>query len=354
MKKLLTSLLAVLFVFTIAGCVDETTTVPATQAPTTTVAPTTTAAPTTAAPTTVVTTVEEREFPVDGEFLAYEVGVSQNAPMVTYVIVTIEDDEITGYYIDCRQGTRTQTAGTDTPEDTTDDTYSFAWKESTKKELGDDYGMATEPGQLEWYEQAALIEAYWLANGYDSVTVNESNVIDNVAGVTIKDGGYTDLAAAAVALAQAGQFQSVLCSADDLYSASMELSAAGVVSELVIDVLQGSPSGATFVWSELSKQEKGDDYGMAGVGPKYAFADGAWAIVPEQKCTLEWYEQVELITDYVLANGWNEDLAAIGGRGATIDGTTLLDDLAGVTVSSQNYYDLLSDLFGYVPEGTIE
>jgi len=353
MKKLLFSLLAVLFVFTIAGCVDETTTVPATQAPPTTVAPTTTAAPTTA-PTTVVTTVAERVYPVDGEFLAYQVGVSQNAPMVTYVIVTIEDDEITGYYIDCRQGTRTQTAGTDTPEDTSDDTYSFTWKTQTKKELGDDYGMATEPEQLEWYEQAALIEAYWLANGYDSVTVDESNYIDNVAGVTIKDGGYTTLAAAAVALAEEGVFQSVLCSADDLYSASMSVSEAGVVSDLLIDVLQGTPTGATFAWNTETKQELGDDYGMAGVGPKYAFSEGAWAVVPEQKCALEWYEQVALITDYVLENGWNEDLAALANRGGTIDGTTLVDDLAGVTVSSQNYYDLLSDLFGYVPEGTIE
>jgi hypothetical protein len=53
-------------------------------------------------------------------------------------------------------------------------------------------------------------------------------------------------------------------------------------------------------------------------------------------------------------NGWNENLAAIAQRGGTIDGTTLLDDLAGVTVRSQSYYDLLEDLFGYVPTGVIE
>ena len=59
-----------------------------------------------------------REFAADGEFTAYAVSIHRNAPMVTTVTVTIEKDEIVGYYIDAKQGSATQTAGADTPDDT--------------------------------------------------------------------------------------------------------------------------------------------------------------------------------------------------------------------------------------------
>ena len=328
MKKFTVLLVALFTLVVVAGCNGNTTEAPTTEAP---------------------TTVEPREFVYDGEFTAYSVGIHSNAPMVTTVTVTIENDEITAYYIDARQGKATQTAGTETPDDTSDDTWSYAWNELTKKELGDDYNMVTYGGAIaEWYEQAALIEAYWLANGYDSVTVDENNVIDNVSGVTIKDGDYTTLAAAAVQLAKDGKMQAILCTSDDLYIATMTVDAEGDFSDLLLDVLQGAPDGATFAWKDQTKQELGDAYGMKGVGDGYTFTDGAW-VASGTKATLEWYEQVALITDYVEANGWNEDLAAIASRGGTIDGTTLLDDLAGVTVRSQSYYDVLADLFAKLP-----
>lgn len=328
MKKLFVLLVALVTLVVVAGCNGNTTTAPTTQAP---------------------TTEEPREFAADGEFTAYLVGIHSNAPMVTTVTVTIENDEIVGYYIDARQGVDTQTAGTETPDDTSDDTWTYVWNELTKKELGDDYNMVEFGGAIaEWYEQAALIEAFWLENGYDAVTVDGDGVIDNVSGVTIKDGGYSELAAEAVELAKDGVMQAILCSADDLYIATMTVDAEGNFSDLLIDVLQGAPTGGTFAWNELTKQELGDDYGMAGVGGGYTFTDGAW-VSSGETAVLEWYEQVALITDYVTENGWNEDLAAIGGRGATLDGTTLLDDLAGVTIHSQSYYDLLADLFSKLP-----
>ncbi|PKK94799.1 MAG: hypothetical protein CVV60_04610 [Tenericutes bacterium HGW-Tenericutes-5] len=330
MKKLFTLFVALLTLVVVAGCNGNTTVAPTTEAP---------------------TTEEPREFAADGEFTAYLVGVHSNAPMVTTVTVTIENDEIVGFYIDARQGVDTQTAGTETPDDTSDDTWSYVWNEMTKKELGDDYGMVQFGGAIaEWYEQAALIEAYWLANGYDSVTANsETNVIDNVSGVTIKDGGYTTLAAEAVQLAKDGKMQAIYCSADDLYIATMMVNAEGEFTDLLIDVLQGSPTGATFAWNTQTKQELGDDYGMKGVGGGYTFVDGAW-VSSGSTAVLEWYEQVALITDYVTENGWNEDLAALAQRGGTIDGTTLIDDLAGVTIRSGSYYTLLADLFACLPE----
>ncbi|MGD9760943.1 MAG: hypothetical protein AB7U52_00695 [Candidatus Izemoplasmatales bacterium] len=332
MKKLFVLFVALITLVVVTGCNGNTTT-----------AAQTTAAPTTEAPTTLA----PREFAADGEFTAYLVGVHSNAPMVTTVTVTIENDEIVGYYIDARQGVDTQTAGTETPE-LTDDTWTYVWNVMTKKELGDDYGMVQFGGAIaEWYEQAALIEAYMLANGYDSVTTDEATVIDNVAGVTISDGGYTTLAAEAVQLAKDGKMQAIICSADDLYIATMTVDAEGNFSDLLIDVLQGAPTGATFAWNTQTKQELGFDYGMKGSG-SYVFVDGAW-VAGTEPSTLEWFEQVQLITDYVEANGWNEDLAALAQRGGTIDGTTLLDDLAGVTISSQTYYDLLASLFAKMP-----
>jgi hypothetical protein len=334
LKKIVLLLVALFTVVTIAGCGEETTTETTTTATT----------------TTTTTTEEPREFAADGEFTAFKTGVHDGTPMVTTVTVTIENDEIVSYYIDARQGSKTQTAGDDGVMDTADDEWTFAWNELTKKELGDDYGMVSKGGAIaEWYEQAALIEAYWLANGFDSVTVDGDNVIDNVSGVTIKDGDYRALAAEAVQLAKDGTMQAILCTSDDLYFAHMTVDEEGNFSDLVIDVLQGKPVGDTFAWEEESKQELGDDYGMKGAGGGYTFDSGAW-VSSGSTAVLEWYEQVELISDYVEANGWNEDLAAIALRGGTIDGTTLLDDLAGVTVRSQSYYDLLALLFDKLPE----
>lgn len=284
---------------------------------------------------------EERTYAFDGEYLAYEVSVHRDAPMVTWVTVTIEDDEIVEYFIDSRQGTRTQDEETEE--------YSFAWNELTKKELGDDYGMVDRGGAIaEWDEQAELIEAYWLENGVDSVTVDDDDVIDNVAGVTIKDGGYRALAQEAVDNAKAGTFQSILATGTDLYSAHLTLPDSGELedAELVLDVLQSTTNETegTFEWRPSTKQELGDAYNMKGAGG-YVFEDGAW--VSEGQCELEWYEQAELVTDYVKANGWNDNLQAVDSRGGSLDGTSLIDDLAGVTVRSGNFYVVLDSLFDF-------
>ncbi|MDD3128977.1 MAG: hypothetical protein PHF05_05955 [Candidatus Izemoplasmatales bacterium] len=290
-----------------------------------------------------------REFAADGEFTAYLESIHSNTPMVTTVTVTIENDEIVGYYIDARQGNVVHD-DKGTAEDASDDTWTYSWKDKTKKELGDDYNMVEFGGAIsEWYVQAELIEAYWLENGVDSVTVNDDNVIDNVTGVTIKDGSYRALAAEAVQLAKDGKMQAVYCTSDDLYIATMTVDAKGDFSDLKLDVLQGNPDGDTFAWKDKTKQELGDEYGMAGVGDGYKFEDGAW-VASGEKAELEWFEQAKLITDYVEANGWNKDLQAVEARGGSLDGTTLIDDLAGVTIRSQSYYDLLEVLFSKLPE----
>ncbi|MDI6452018.1 hypothetical protein [Peloplasma aerotolerans] len=285
------------------------------------------------------------EFKVDGEFMAYEETVARNAPQVTMVTVTIEDGKIVGYNIDTRQARRTATTTGEGEDAVT--TYSWAWNAMTKKELGDDYGMVTEPDQLEWYEQAALIEAHLLENGVDSITFdNDGYTTDLGASVSITVDQYIKLAQEAVELAKLGKFQAVYTSGTDLYSAHMIVTPKGEIEELLLDVRQSTrdASAGTFVWNEKTKQELGFDYGMVGAGG-YAFVDGAW--VAQGTCTLEWFEQAALITDYVLANGWNDNLQPVAQRGGSLNGTTLIDELAAATIRTGGYFTILKTLFDF-------
>jgi hypothetical protein len=272
--------------------------------------------------------------------------------MVTTVTVKIEKGKIVSYYIDALQGKRTEVAGDPV-------TYTFTWNEKTKKELGADYAMKdVGPGyklvdgawvvegksQKEWFEQAALIEAKWLADGVDSVTTLEGR-IDNVAGVTVKDGSYIKLAKEAVELAKAGKFQTIFTSGTDLYFASMNVDSKGKVTNLVINTLQSKIVDNVLVWNEKSKQELGAEYGMKDVGPGYKFEAGAW--VADGKCDTEWNDQVAVISNYILDNGYVE-LKSIAGRGVSLDGTSLVDGTSSVTIKTDSYFTLLKDLFAKV------
>jgi len=287
---------------------------------------------------------KEKEFKVDGRFLAYETTVSRDAPMVTFVIVTITDGEISGFELDARQGKRTETqlTGVDTPDDDSDDTfeYSFAWNEKTKVELGDDYNMVTFGGaDKEWYAQAELIESHWLENGYDAPLANYvGEIADKVAGVTIKDSNYSVLVAKAVENARAGLFTAIYTVNDDLLFARMIVDGGGNFSQLVIDTLKGSPDGYTFSWGEKTKQQLGSDYGM----------------VENSDATLEWFEQVNLITKYIMYNGWDDNLQPVDSRGVSTDGTNIIEEVAGVTIRTGNYFELLEILFDYVSENKVD
>ncbi|MBN2540750.1 MAG: hypothetical protein JXB08_04420 [Bacilli bacterium] len=294
----------------------------------------------------------QSEFRVDGKFTAYEVSIHSNAPQLTYVTVTVEDGEVTEYHIDVRQGYVLTTEG-----DTTE--YSFHWNEMTKKELEFAYGMKDygtgydlidgawvlneDSPEFEWHEQAYLIEQHLLEFGLETVETIEGR-FSNIAGVTINESGLLLLVEEALALAKAGKFHALLCTADDLYIASMVVNDSGEISDLTLDVLQGDPEGDTFAWNEFTKQELADEYGMKGIGAAYEFSNGSW-VASDEKTSLEWYEQANLITDYIETYGWDDNIQALADRGATIDGTTLIDDLAGVTIRSQTFYDVLTVLF---------
>ncbi|MFA6801548.1 MAG: hypothetical protein WCR19_05525, partial [Acholeplasmataceae bacterium] len=213
------------------------------------------------------------EFEVDGEFLAYEYGVHYNTPEVTWVTVTVEDGEIVAYNINARQGYS---------EDTTDPADSvadvFGWNDLTKKELLEDYGMAAVAGGLEWYEQAAALEAYWLENGVSIDDLDENGNIDVVTGVSITVDAIYDLALEAIDNAKAGKFTALGFSDDDLYSATMTVSKKGEVSDLLLDVLQGNPANGTFAWNAKTKQELQFDYGMkdSAYSSGFTYSNGTW------------------------------------------------------------------------------
>ena len=253
------------------------------------------------------------EYKVDGEFLAYEASVSHNAPQVVMVTVTIEDGEIVGYNIDTRQGNKVQNE---------DESWTFSWKEMTKKELGDDYGMATEDGQLEWYEQAEALEAHWLENGVSIDEVDAEGNTDAVTGVTVTVDTYYELALEAIDLAKEGKFQAVYCTADDLVSATMMVDEKGVATDLVLDVLQGSPTGETFAFRDKTKQELGLEYGM-----KDASEIGK-----------EWFEQAEAIAAYVLDNGADS---------IQVDDTGHISNITGASVRNSGYSQVFEMLFDY-------
>jgi len=279
---------------------------------------------------------KEKEFKFDGTFLAYQESVHRNAPQVVFVTVTIENNEIVGYKIDTRQGRRTGD-GAETP-------YAWAWNAQTKLELGDAYNMkAASAIGKEWYEQAAVIEAFWLANGLDAVEVNADNYITNIAGASMAD-AYTPVAKMAVENARAGKFVAIYTSGTDLYSAELTLNKKGQIETLLLDVLQSTRNAqtGTFEWRPLTKQELGNDYAMKGAGG-YVFRDGAW--VAEGSCTLEWWEQAQLITDYITANGWSNNLQPVEQRGGSLNGTDLLPELAGATIRTAGYFTVLKSLF---------
>lgn len=294
----------------------------------------------------------KKEYAHDGDFTAYEVTASNGAPQVTSVTVTIEKGKIAKYNIDVRQGS--------VDRDNDEKITGVAWNAKTKKELGDDYGMKGvgpkyefkdgkwsvvegAKSEKEWFEQAALIEAKWLKDGHESITKTDDR-IDNVAGVTLKDGGYTKLASEAVANAKAGKMVAfevgISSNAAQVTEAVLTLEK-GKAKSLVIDTRQSkiSPTEGN-VWNVKTKQELGNDYGMKDVGPKYEFKDGAWSIVAGAKADKEWFEQVNTLAAYVLAN-YNKSLKPIAGRGGTLDGTTLIDELATVTSNTGTYFNVI-------------
>ena len=294
--------------------------------------------------------VEERTYVADGEFTAFRWEIhSNNGPQVSSVTVTIEDDEVVGYYIDVIQNTKTVVPATETEAEK----VTYAFNDKTKKELGYGYRMhgqrdkseadykayLKEEGLLEWFEQAKLIEDFFLAEGPDKLTVDEGNYITNVeGGVTIKDGGYSTLAKEALELAKEGTAKAWIPSGNSVVFATAKVDKDGKFTELELDTIQGSVKDGKYVWNEKTKQELGYDYRMHNGAKDLSEADYKKKL--EDEGLLEWFEQAKIITDGVLANGVSS-LELTDGKLDSAEGKTY----AGVTITASAYKDVLTKLY---------
>lgn len=258
----------------------------------------------------------ERTYAADGVYTAFKWEISKGGPQVTSVSVTIEKDKVTAYNIDVIQNTKTVT-----PVEGAADKITYAFNAKTKKELGNEYGMKGrgdkyefkdgkwsvvegKKTELEWFEQAKLIEDFFLEKGPNAVEKVEERFTNIEGGVTIKDGNYSQLAIEALNLAKEGVVKAWVPSGNSIVFATAKVDKDGKLTDLKLDTLQGTvKSDGNFVWNQNSKLELGANYGMKGKGDKYELVAGEWKVVTDEKSANEWFEQSKLITDYVQANG---------------------------------------------------
>ncbi len=274
------------------------------------------------------------EFKTDGEFTAFEWSIHQKGPQVTWVTVTVENGKITKYFIDARQGTA-EHGPVEAQDGTVSDKWTFAWNAKTKKELKEEYGMISIGGsEKEWYEQAQLIEAAWLKDGVEGTDFSK------IAGVTISDGGYTKLAKEAIANAKAGKvvaFEHTMnYGIPNIVWVELTLEK-GKAKTLVVDTIQATADNASaetgLVWNTKSKQQLGYFYEMfwPQFGEHVTDANlEAYKTWLKDNNKLEWFEQVKLVTDDILANGLKAEPTT---------------PVAGVTITTSDYYKLIADAY---------
>ena len=306
MKKLIALFVALVAVLGLAACGSKTTA----KAPETTKAP--------------VTTVAQKTFAHDGTYVAFAYDYNYGAPQVNEVRLTIKNDKVESLVINATQSHLDSEAG------------HYVWNEKSKKELGYGYHMfysaykneageeASEAGyeawckannKLEWFEQAALIEAALKAD------VNAK--YDEIASVSIADNHYTELAKQAYANAVAGKLVDyVLCDNHGVCQivwAEATVKADGSVSDYLVNTIQAKEATVeeklTFTWNEKSKQELGYGYHMFYSAYKNEAGEEASEAGYEAWCKannkLEWFEQAALICSAFAANNQVTEVAGV-------------------------------------------
>lgn len=123
--------------------------------------------------------VEEKGAYKEGTYFGYNVEESHGEKYVSTAVIYVgENGKIENVFIDS--------------------TYTKDGVNTTKKVLGDDYGMKSTSanmgnieGGAEWYEQIKVLEGKVVAEqGIDWLVLNDSNKTDAVSGVTITVDGY--------------------------------------------------------------------------------------------------------------------------------------------------------------------
>ena len=289
-----------------------------------------------------------RTYKHDGVYTAFEHSLNNNAPQIVSVSVTIENDEIAGFFIDTLQSTAVKNG-----EETTG--YNFNAK--TKKQLGYHYYMfpasgkkvdgvldveaykewLAENNKKEWFEQANILEQYILENGVEAIEFDGTKPT-NVAGVTVSAKDYVELAKKAIQNAKDGKLLAVTGYQDDIIWATATIDKDGIVSNYLIDVLQGQGIvDGTFQFKDKSKQELGYEYYMFPESGKKVDdvldvdAYKEWLAENNKK---EWFEQVAILCAEFEANGpYN----------MALDNNKFLS-VSGVTISDNKYIQVLTQV----------
>jgi len=251
---------------------------------------------------TYIDDIFEEDFKYDGTFTAFEANYSYGSPQLTWVNVVIENGKIKSYYIDELQ------------------TFEGSWNEKSKKELGYDYNMKpASPIGKEWFEQAEVIENYFLSNKPWKINLNEENYVDGITGATMIANTYRDLAIKALINAKYGVYTAfetgLNYGAVEITWVNAFVNEEGIY-KYYIDELQ-SNNGK---WNEKSKKELGFDYNMKPASP----------------IGKEWFEQALVLENKLLETIDNEDW--IFDKDGFID--VEVDGVLGSTMVAEIYYNL--------------
>ncbi|HEY8395270.1 MAG TPA: hypothetical protein VIK96_00675 [Bacilli bacterium] len=306
---------------------------------------------------------KERTYKADGVYLAFDVGTT--TPQITVVKVTIKNDKVESFYIDCLQSTAVKntenvvTAYNFNAQSKKQLLYKYGMHNKddqaadyTKQDLNTEAGLNAykayleETGKKEWFQQAELMEAYFKTNGVP-------DDLSNVSSVTISDAGYTTLAKQALENAKAGKVYSWTYENGSTLSviwAEGTVNEKGKLTSLKIDERQGKVTNGTFAWNAQTKQELQYLYGMHNSDNQaagYTKQDlkteaglNAYKEFLEETGKKEWFQQAELLANYALSNGNVSNV--------TLNGTKLGDNapeaIASVSINVQNYFTVMQEL----------
>lgn len=311
------------------------------------------------------TACKKRTYAADGVFTAFETKTTKSGgPELVVVEVTIENDKITKFNIDTVQSYRTTGRG---------GSKAWAFNTESKKEKGYKYGMHnnnpdagfdldTQEGinaykkylkdnnLLEWFEQAELVEKFWLEKGVDAVKVDDEGYFDNIANVTIVD-NYTKVAKKAIENAKKGLAIALAINGSDVVWAEAKVDKNGKFTSLKLDTLQGDTDQETgkFTWHAKTKQQKQYEYGMhnnlegAGFDLKTTEGINNYKKFLKDNNLLEWFEQANIISDFVLKNGVNKLEPFINNNGKIEANEG--DAVAAVTITVSHYFKALTKLY---------
>jgi major membrane immunogen (membrane-anchored lipoprotein) len=190
--------------------------------------------------------------------------------------------------------------------------------------------VMTENGLL-WHEQAELLAQYVIENqAVEGLTLDEDGKTDVIAGVSISIDGFVDLVKEALAQAMSGPVVSQY--KDGTYvAAAKEYAGNGYKEQVTLTIQGGVITGLDYESIHQDGRRKSE---LSMNGEYVMTEDG-----------LLWYEQAELLAQYVIENQAVE--------GLTLDEDGKTDVIAGVSISIDGFVDLVKEALAQAMSGAV-